>query len=72
MDQWSDNLSGTIRIKNPKTLRRWIRLGWYQESLDEGYTFHVGCGRFKFEKVCTCYKCRNRTRPELKAILEKL
>ncbi len=60
--------SGTIRISNPRTLQSWIDKGWYQEMIDEGYVFNVGCGRFKTEK-CTCSTCRNRTRPELLKIL---
>jgi len=66
----NENYSGTVRIKNPKTLKRWIRLGWYQKTLDEGFVFNVGCGRFTPEK-CTCHMCRTRGRPKLKAVLQE-
>lgn len=51
------NYSGSIRIKNPKTLQRWIDKGWYQDQLDSGYTFAPACGRFRTGK-CECRKCR--------------
>lgn len=70
MEQWETPMAGTLRIKNPKTLKRWIRLGWYQREIADGYQFNVGCGRFTTEK-CTCTQCRNRTRPELRAIIKK-
>jgi len=62
--------SGTTRIKNPKTLRRWIANGSYQELIDSGYVFNVGCGRFRTE-VCTCTQCRNRTKAKLRKIIEE-
>lgn len=65
------NFVGVTRIKNPKTLRRWIKLGWYQERIDAGLIFNVGCGRFREEK-CTCFYCRTRSRPELKKVLNEL
>ena len=64
-----ENYSGTIRISNPKTLQRWIDLGWFDENIKEGYTFNVGCGRFKLEEKCTCSQCRTKTRPELVEVL---
>lgn len=57
MKQWTPPDAGTLRIKNPKTLERWVQNGSYQDRLDAGYTFNVGCGRFRTE-VCTCSKCR--------------
>lgn len=60
---------GTLRIKNPKTLRKWINSGKYQKLINEGFTFYPGCGRFKKEK-CECSKCRRKTRPELVKIIE--
>lgn len=60
--------SGTIRIKSLKTLQRWIDKGWYQNMINEGYVFSVGCGRFT-KHVCTCTLCRNRSRHKLTKIL---
>jgi len=48
---------GTLRIKNPKTLQKWIDTGKYQKLLDEGWVFNIGCSRFRI-KPCTCSKCR--------------
>ena len=59
---------GTTRISNPKTLQRWIDLGWFDEMTKDGYTFNVGCGRFKEEK-CACHQCRTKKRPELVEVL---
>lgn len=61
---------GTTKISNPKTLQRWIDLGWYDSQIRQGYTFNVGCGRFIMTEKCTCTKCRNRTRPELVKVLK--
>lgn len=63
-----ENFAGSIRIKNPKTLRKWFRKGWFQEEIDKGYKFYPGCGRFRADK-CTCHKCRNINRISLKEIL---
>jgi len=49
--------SGTLRIKNKKTLQKWIDKGWYKEQIDLGWIFAAGCGRFRSEK-CECAKCR--------------
>lgn len=49
--------SGTLRIKNPKTLQKWIDKGWYKEYVYEGWVFAPNCGRFRSEK-CECGKCR--------------
>ena len=57
MEQWTPTDCGTLRITNPKTLERWIQNGSYQEELDDGYIFNVGCGRFRAEP-CKCVKCR--------------
>jgi len=65
-----ENYSGTLRISNPITLQRWIDNGKYQELINDGYLFNVGCGRFKTE-ICTCSACRTKSRPELKKVLEK-
>lgn len=61
---------GTVKIRNPKTLQKWIDKGWYQNDIDNGYIFNVGCGRFRSEK-CTCQKCRRTKNSPLKAVLEK-
>ncbi len=64
------NYSGTIRIKNHKTLQSWIDKGWYNREISQGYTFNIGCGRFTINK-CTCSQCRNKSRPLLKEVLLK-
>ena len=69
MEQWEAPAAGTLRIRNPKTLRKWMRLGWFQEKLDQGWLFNVGCGRFRKEP-CTCTKCRKSTNSPLKHICE--
>ena len=56
MEYW-----GTLRIKNPKTLRRWKRNGKFQALIDQGYIYASGCGRFRKE-VCACNKCRKKMR----------
>lgn len=62
---------GSIRIKNPKTLQKWINLGWYQKQIDNGYEFAPACGRFRIGK-CQCSKCRKpNAGHELKAVLEQ-
>jgi hypothetical protein len=38
MEQSADDIQpmhGTLRIKNPKTLRRWIRNGNYQKEIEK-------------------------------------
>ncbi len=64
------NYSGSIRIKNPKTLQSWIDKGWYDRELSQGYIFNIGCCRFTINK-CTCSQCRNKNRPLLKEVLLK-
>lgn len=59
MEQWESPMCGTTRISNPKTLQRWIDLGWYKELINEGYTFNPYCGRFSIS-ICECGKCRNK------------
>lgn len=61
---------GVTRIRNPKTLQKWINKGWYQDTLNEGYIFAIGCGRFR-QEPCTCCKCRKSTNSPLKHIIEK-
>jgi hypothetical protein len=68
MKQWTSPDCGTTRISNPKTLHRWIDLGWYKELIDDGYIFAPHCGRFKTE-VCTCSACRNQ-RPNRKELIK--
>jgi hypothetical protein len=64
-----EHYSGSIRIKNAKTLQKWINKGWYQKQIDLGYTFYPGCGRFRTEK-CECRKCRKpNSGNELKEVL---
>jgi len=61
---------GSIRIKNPKTLQRWIDKGWYKREIDKGYIFAPSCGRFKTEK-CECVKCRKpNSGLEIKRVLQ--
>lgn len=69
MEQWEKPACGSVRIKNPRTLKRWITNGEYQSTIDEGYIFNVGCGRFRFEK-CTCHQCRNYKRANLQKIID--
>lgn len=57
MEQWTPPCGGTLRIRKPKTLEKWIQNGSYQDEIDSGYTFNVGCGRFRKEP-CKCFKCR--------------
>lgn len=57
MEQWTPPMAGTLRISNPKTLEKWIQNGSYQEEINDGYVFNVGCGRFRTEP-CKCSKCR--------------
>ena len=70
MEQWTAPACGTLRISNPKTLQRWIDLGWYKELIDEGYIFAPYCGRFKTE-ICTCSACRNK-RPNREELINIL
>jgi hypothetical protein len=51
------NYSGTTRIVKPSTLQSWIDKGWYQQRIDAGYTYAIGCGRFVIGK-CKCSKCQ--------------
>ena len=59
---------GTLRIRNPKTLKKWIDTGKFQKQIDEGFIFNLGCGRFRTEK-CECSKCRKSKNSPLKQIL---
>jgi hypothetical protein len=58
MIQSEQSYSGTLRIKNPKTLERWKKDGRFKELIDEGYIYAKGCGRFRVD-ICTCSKCRS-------------
>lgn len=61
------NYTGTLRITNPKTLESWIHKGLFQKKINLGYTFYVGCGRFR-KDVCECSRCRKgkgKTRQEV-------
>ena len=60
---------GTLRIRNPKTLQRWIDTGKHQKQLDDGWVFNVGCGRYRTQK-CECNKCRKSKNSPLKDVLE--
>lgn len=68
--EYEPNYHGTVRLRKPKTLQRWIDRGWYQETLDEGYTFAIGCGRFRVGP-CVCYKCRKSVNSPLKPLIER-
>lgn len=60
----TENYSGTLRITNPKTLQSWKDRGLFQQQIDNGFIYAVGCGRFKTE-ICTCFKCRRKTKKEI-------
>jgi hypothetical protein len=49
--------SGTLRIKNPKTLQKWKDNGKYQNLINQGYIYAKGCGRFRLE-ICLCSRCK--------------
>jgi hypothetical protein len=70
MEEQIIELYGSIRIKNPKTLQRWIDLGWYAEQVQDGYQFATGCGRFRLGK-CECTKCRKPHSDSLSFVLRK-
>jgi len=59
MEQWESPDAGVTKISNPKTLQRWVNLGWYEERINLGYIFAVYCGRFRTE-TCKCSKCRSK------------
>lgn len=48
---------GTLKITNSKTLQIWKDTGKFQELIDKGYIYAVGCGRFRLE-ICNCCKCK--------------
>jgi len=48
---------GSLRVTNPKTLRKYKESGIFQKILDEEYIYATGCGRFRKE-ICTCHKCK--------------
>jgi hypothetical protein len=68
--QYEKPMVGPIRIKNAKTLEKWIHKGWYQRELDYGYIFALGCGRFRPD-VCTCQKCRRTIHSPLSEVIKK-
>ena len=66
-----ENYYGSIRIKKPETLQKWINRGWYQEQIDNGWIFAPACGRFRKER-CQCNKCNKPNGGwEKKAVLER-
>jgi len=65
----NDEFYGTLRIRNPKTLQKWINTGKYQKKINNGWIFNVGCGRFR-KKKCKCNKCMKSKNSPLKYILE--
>jgi len=70
MKQWTPPYCGTLRISNPKTLEKWIQNGSYQEELNNGYVFNIGCGRFRAE-TCTCSKCRKGKGKKLQKVIDR-
>ena len=70
MEQWTPPMAGTLKISNPKTLEKWIQDGSYQEEVNDGYMFNVGCGRFRTE-LCKCYKCRNGKGKKLQQVIDR-
>jgi len=71
MEQWTAPDCGSIRIKNPKTLQKWIDKGWFKREIDNGYIFAYRCGRFRTE-ICQCAKCKKpNAKIELRNVLEK-
>ena len=68
-NQWTPPACGTLRISNPMTLQRWIDTGKYQEYINDGWIFNVGCGRFRKEK-CTCTECRNKRKAKLQSVID--
>lgn len=50
------NYQGSIRIHKPSTLQSWIDKGWFKQHIESGYTFAIGCGRFRIGK-CECSRC---------------
>ena len=57
MEQWVAPDCGSLRITNKETLQKWIDSGKYQELINEGYIYAIGCGRFR-KHICECSKCR--------------
>jgi hypothetical protein len=50
------NYSGSLRLKNPETIKKWKDSGAWQDLLNQGYLYANGCGRFRLEE-CNCCKC---------------
>ena len=59
MEKYDKPSGGVTKISNPKTLQRWIDYGWYENIINNGYTFNPYCGRFSID-VCICSKCRSK------------
>ena len=55
--QFNQNFSGTLRIKNPKTLQKWKDTGKYQELINKGYFYCQSCGRFRIGDINKMSKC---------------
>jgi hypothetical protein len=56
-DKTEKNYFGVLKITNPRTLDMWKKTGKYQELLNDGYIYAVGCGRF-IKEACVCCKCK--------------
>lgn len=54
-----ENYSGTVRIKNPKTLRKYENTGKLLREAEQGWIFAKRCGRF-VDHICHCSKCRSK------------
>ena len=65
----NEQYCGTLRIRNSRTLQKWIDTGKYKKYINEGWIFNVGCGRFRTVK-CTCNKCMKSKNSPLKSVLE--
>ena len=55
---WEKPMAGTLRIKNPKTLRKWEDSGKLAKQAEHGWIFAKKCGRFR-DHICYCSRCRS-------------
>lgn len=67
----TEEIFGSLRITNSKTLEKCKQNGEYDKLIKEGYIYAEGCGRFKKE-VCTCSKCRKQKTERKSKMNEKL